>query len=230
MHADWHPGEPDSPAETEDDVPAAAPEHPHAATMHAWFSGVGKVRDALIAGDRNAIATQAEALAATLEEGAFPDAWQASVDDLRDHARATATAESLDAAAIQVAQMADDCGGCHDALDVVDLVEDALPPDDDVPEGTSTAEIMARHGFGATRMWEGMVAPSSRRWIRGTTMFVITPNCLETEPKRGTPCARTHALARRAHLVDDRAARTELYGQLLATCADCHAAARPASP
>ncbi len=197
--------------------------------MHAWFSGVGEVRDALIAGDRDAIARQAQALARTLDDGSFPAAWQPSVDELRSHAHAAAAEPSLDAAASLVAQMADECGACHDALGVVALVEDALPPDDDVPEGTSAAQIMARHGFGATRMWEGMVAPSPRRWIRGTTMFVITPDCAQTQPDEGTHCERTRSLARRAHLVEDRTARTELYGQLLATCADCHAAARPAA-
>lgn len=226
MHADWHPDgpRPATDAADEDETPPAA--HPHATTMHAWFAGVGNVRDALIAGDLDAVGRDADTLVTDLDEAQFPAAWRDSVAGLRTHAAAAADADSLDTAAVEVAAMADACGGCHAALEAVDLVEQALPPDEDVPEGTTTPEIMARHGFGATRMWEGIVAPSPRRWIRGTTMFVITPDCVDTPPAEGSHCARTRALARRAHLEDDRPTRTALYGELLATCADCHTKTR----
>jgi len=225
VRADWDPSGPAHHPPASADPEPTEP-GPHAAQMHSWFDGVTAARDAMIAGDGPAVTVAAEQLSAALPAGpgTVPKTWRPSIDQLRADAVELQHATELGAAASAIARMANTCGQCHASLGVVPAVEAALVTDDAVPRGATAHDVMRGHAFGAERMWEGMVLPSTDRWVRGTTMFVITPDCPQDGATAGSDsrCDRTRALARRAHLVDDPRGRVALYGEILVTCAGCH--------
>ncbi len=213
------------------DAVEAAPEQrvrsPEAEAMHRWLLDLGALRDAVVQGDLPAVQIDAQRWVAGLDGDVVE--WKDSLIEIRAEAERLATAESLQHAAVSVAKLAGDCGRCHEARGVVELVAGGLPPDRDPPPSGHQPDEMARHQWAAVRMWEGLVAPSVPRWIRGTTMFAILPDCpserdAQTEAVRR--CERPRAIARRARRSDNRVARVSLYGRLLTTCADCHAQPR----
>lgn len=194
--------------------------------MHAWMLQLADVRDAAVAGDLDAVHAGARTWLGALQDDVAPD-WDAQVADVRREATTLSEAESLDKAAEAIARLAGSCGRCHETKGVVDAVDEHLPPDTDPPKGDSPQEVMRQHRWAAARMWEGLVGPSEPRWTRGTTMFVILPDCPEDTGATEGPdrCHEARALARRAHVVEASEGRISLYGRLLTTCADCHTAA-----
>jgi hypothetical protein len=86
---------------------------------------------------------------------------------------------------------------------------------------------MRLHAWGVARLHEGLLGPSSERWLQGTATFAALPGCEQPEPARRELCSRVKALAHRAHVAETAEARVHLYGELLGTCAACHARSAP---
>ena len=136
------------------------------------------------------------------------------------HADAVSNSDSHEQAAAGIAHLARSCGACHAQL----LGEVTLPGAPPLERGASLDAIMQQHGWAANRMWEGLVAASVERWTMGTGTFAALPRCEQTLLEGGEMpvCARVRSLANRAHVADDWATRTRLFGELLAGCGECH--------
>ena len=233
----WDPsrdGRPEAGQEAHAATTPAEPAEPseHARRMHTWFAELEVLRDHVVVGNREALASGAAQLVQRLElPGDFPEEWQRHVDELRAPAARLAEPDvTLHESAAALAKLTATCGACHQAIGVVERVEEALPDDGDPPEGATQDAVMHQHRWAAARMWEGLVVPSTRRWIRGTTAFVIVPDCPD-DPAVGADdrCDHVRAVARRAHLAESRARQVALYGEVLATCAGCHTPPAPIS-
>jgi hypothetical protein len=148
-----------------------------------------------------------------------PEAWAPHVAALRIEVRTLVGADDLPAAAHATARIAAQCGACHDALDIDPRLEEQPMPDGDLDERSR----MRLHAWGMARLREGLVGPSLDRWLQGTATFAALPGCREADASRRELCTRVELLAHRAHVTETTSARVHLYGELLATCAGCHA-------
>lgn len=202
----------------------------NARRMHEWFVQLATLQDAAIAADGAALSTRARKLGEGIDlVDAVPEPWQAHATELRTQVLRLADPQRAPAdAAAALARATSTCGACHTATEVVSAVEAALPDDGDPPGG----DRMDQHAWAARRMWEGLVTPSERRWVRGTAAFSLLPTCDAHSGAEGDDasdeCNRAFRLARRAHNVESWEDRTAVYGELLTTCAGCHAKAEVA--
>lgn len=214
-------GSPAAPEVTEPPRTAAAD------AMHRWLLELSGLRDAAVQGDLPAIKDGASRWVAGLDRD-VPQ-WREAVQGIRTEGQRLAAAQTMFDAAASVGRLAASCGACHESRGISSDVDEGLPADQDPPPGERSRDAMEQHAWAANRMWEGLVAPSVPRWIRGTTMFAILPECPDDEAVGSAPnakrCERARALARRARLAEEPAARASLYGRLLATCAECHTSA-----
>jgi hypothetical protein len=88
---------------------------------------------------------------------------------------------------------------------------------------------MRRHQWAAERLWDGLVVPSDEAWKWGATSLSEAPLAPEQltpgkspVPKVGELAQAVHAIARQATEVERVDVRADLYGDVLATCAECH--------
>jgi hypothetical protein len=88
---------------------------------------------------------------------------------------------------------------------------------------------MRRHLWAADRLWEGLIGPSDERWrvgaqvLRDAALYTDALTQDVAKYEQVTKLAWTvHEIGARADITRDRHARSELYGQLLGTCARCH--------
>lgn len=158
------------------------------------------------------------------------DAWKPFVEQMRSAAREVVTAPDLPGAAVRAAQLGRTCSRCHEAQTAVVTFAWEPPPDD----GPALATQMKRHQWAAARLWEGLVGPSDAMWNQGATTL-STLRLDEIAAARGAArgdvpalAARVRELAGRATTLVDQDDRALLYGELLSTCAGCHALVRPA--
>jgi hypothetical protein len=88
---------------------------------------------------------------------------------------------------------------------------------------------MTDHAWAAARLWEGLVGPSPALWSTGAGALADSTLTIVAEGGElgvGDDVARIKLLATRAKKAETQDARAELYGQIMATCARCHAAIR----
>lgn len=225
-----------APASPDDDVASTTPTQPTertelddpdavAAYMQQHFEEVSQIKEAVIDGDVEAAREQAEALAARAGQAAPPQAWKPHLEPFSKATEAARTANDLAAAAKSVGRLAAACGGCHRALEAKPVFD--APPEPEAEDEDSVRADMERHQWAADRMWEGMVAPSEHAWSEGTRVFGEAVGCPQgADPEVYPPelCRRVHALGRRAKKTQELAARGEVYGEFLQTCAECHRA------
>lgn len=165
--------------------------------------------------------------------GAAPDeaglaAWAVQAATVRDRAAAVASAPSLDEACQRTARLAEACAHCHADAGVISefRVPPRLPPDQPTLEAR-----MARHLWAVERIREGMIGGDAEPWRTGLEVLAQAPL-----PWRAADAPRK-ALAQQLHDIADRGRRrgatagsderTRTYGELLATCAACHATTAP---
>lgn len=94
------------------------------------------------------------------------------------------------------------------------------------------AAQMAGHQWAAARMWDGLIGPSTERWLDGARKLAKSSLMITAESDQlgiADDAARVRLLANRA-LKTKIGDRPELYGELLATCAGCHHAIRDVRP
>jgi cytochrome c553 len=143
---------------------------------------------------------------------------------LQQAARLTAQASTLDAAASGVATMARICGECHVANG------GPKPPavDPDQPRAAkrdTLAKRMIRHMVAADELWEGLTMPSEAAWKAGADALRHAPTTAHQALPRGfvTRLLEVRELGEDADEAQTPEQRSNVLGQLLATCAECHA-------
>jgi len=190
--------------------------------MHASFDLARAIERVLIRGKLE----DARPLAASLAGAAEPPGlapWATQLALVRSRAQAVATAPGIDEGCRRAAQLAEACARCH--IDASAQAEFRSPPA--APDDRDTIPArMARHQWAVSRIWEGMVGSADDAWIAGLDVLATTPL---PWPKLGSERAalagRLQQLASQAKRVpvtrlDER---TRMYGEILVTCAACHA-------
>ena len=82
---------------------------------------------------------------------------------------------------------------------------------------------MRRHEWAAERLWQALLLQDDDTWIRGAAAFADDPLHGEAVPAGVAPLAKkVHELGAKAAETTDWDERGALYGEVLATCADCH--------
>jgi len=155
-------------------------------------------------------------------------AWSAEAARASAAALALSDAASLDEACRLAPRVAQACGDCHRRAGTTPVRGPVPPPPPDDP--TPRAR-MARHQWAADRLWEGLVWTSDRAWCAGLEVLAAAP--LPSLPDvAGARLQRLARAALDAASRDTPADRASAYGELLVTCAGCHASheARVAPP
>ena len=122
--------------------------------------------------------------------------------------------------------MARECGDCHAEQRHrpyfgPDIHAPAAPPPD------SLGERMQQHMWAADRMWEGLTASVDAAWNAGASALARVP---DHSPAGEPPLPADFVaqlialrdLGTRALASSTSKERAEVYGLLLASCADCH--------
>lgn len=190
--------------------------------MSSHFDAAAVVHTAVVHGD----------LAGAREPGRWlaehsppdlPAETEAYVAELQKYARRAADARNLEDAAYATGRIAQACGACH--REYAGGPVPVLPPP--AEEGTDLPIHMIRHAWAVKRMWEGLVVPSDDAWMAGALALEAAPLQPAVAPSEKAEEIdylekRCHALGSRAQLVAGPSARARIYGELIATCADCH--------
>ena len=183
------------------------------------------IRDAVARGDLDGAKREAAGLALLPVEGPIDPAWKRKLDAMNVAAARIANAADLKDAAHGLGPLAKTCGDCHTMLG---------RPWPAVPAPTGQASgvqpFMVRHEWAASRMWDGLAIPSDDAWKAGALALAEEPISPEALTPGKTPVAKVgeleqlvHELGRKAETTDKVDARMQLYGETMATCAECHA-------
>lgn len=192
--------------------------------MHGHFNALREVHRALLFGDLKKARRAARGLAEMAAPGGLPG-WEASVARIRDTASRLTRARSARRARRLVADLAVQCGDCHeDTADVSRFVGESEPFDDG-----SAAGRMARHEWAAGSVWLGLVGPSQDLWRDGLAALAsppLLPEAFTDDRERhrrvDALSRRMAALAARARNLEDDDAQAAAFADLLEVCASCH--------
>ena len=188
--------------------------------VHAMHGA--RIRDAVARGDLDGVHASSRALRQLILSTERP-APQTTLGEVVAVTQRLESITDLPAAARTFAVLAERCGACHAAFGGPRSLPAEAPPN-----MAGIEPRMQRHQWGASRLWEGLVAPSDEAWRSGALALSDAPLASELPP--GTSnipeieklSASVHDIGAKAGSSTSPRARTELYGQLLATCADCH--------
>lgn len=185
------------------------------------------VRDAIVRGDLATAQRNARDLGAIRVNGSPEIAERAQT--MSDAAKAIAAAPDLSAAARATGGLVQTCADCHARLTgPTRLAIEPAPRDEGGRRGR-----MRRHVWAMNELWDGLVGNSEAPWRAGAAALadpalasseLIPAKSRTPEVERLAEDVRT--LGARAAAADDTTVRAGLYGELLATCADCHARTR----
>ena len=191
--------------------------------MREHFTRGAAIRDAIIRADLEAVRAPAQWLAEHPQEDLPPSALP-HIGEMKRIAGEVASASDLSHAALGLARLAAACGGCHTAVDATPTLMAALPQGED---NTLTGR-MRKHYRAADLLYRGLVVPSTHSWNLGAEALSADPATLDLkrgatpQPDIETLAQRLHDLAEHARKVEDPKSRSEIYGQMLETCAECH--------
>lgn len=196
--------------------------------MRDHFAAVSDLQRALARGHLD----QAKEDARWIVEHEEPDqlaTWAMDVNAMKQAARDVLAAPDVPTAAAHVSHLGRSCSRCHEQTAAVVTFAWEEPPG----ETSSLASQMQRHQWAARRLWEGLVGPNDGVWKHGAQVLATT-QLDTTAASGGSPradvtelAARVRALATKATTLDEQDDRAALYGELLSTCAGCHALVRP---
>ncbi len=219
--------------------PATTPQAA-AAHMGEYFEHVNAAQVAIIRGDLDGVREPAvwiaehesiAGLALPIEQWSSdtPEGWEAHDPEIRAAARRMAEAQTFEEAAAASSMMVKECGSCHQKVGAEPRVRElgaiGVPPS----ESLAAVAHMLRHQWAVHQMWIGMINPSDEAWREGAEVLADAP----LEPQHLTEGAesteRVRELAERIHELGAQALeprvwtiRAEIYGELLASCGDCH--------
>jgi len=198
---------------------------------HTFWDAVD-ARDALIEGDLEAARVAARSLRDRAYGDTVPGDWKTFIGDMRKHANDLALAPDLETAAIALGMISLSCGSCHWFADhgpvqLPDVQVVELAPGDE-----QLRDRMLRHVIASEQMWEGLIIPSDHVWHQGTLAFTRAPFAppvdqgVVVDPEAHAQIEELRSLASKARVATSHKKRAELYGELVARCAACHAGQR----
>ena len=203
---------------------AAAQDSDLALHMQEHLQRITQIRTNVIRGDLQGLRPPATWLA---QHEPSPEAsilYVPFILSMQDHASKILEAGDIRTAAADVSAIATDCANCHIASAVAIDFGNAPEP----PAWSDMVSHMQRHEWAIDRLWEGLIGPSDVSWSRGVRMLAEAP-LHGTEAAWDDAVAGGDEMARRVHNLGKEAAtallphaRAEVYGQMLAVCADCH--------
>jgi cytochrome c553 len=192
------------------------------ALMEQHYMAVIEAHDSVIAGDHATAKARLTTLAAQDLPPQAPEAWKALHQAMQKAASAGESAHDVPSAASAVAGVVQTCGQCHSELGRAPFQhKPPTPAPSDV-----VADKMQSHQWATERLWEGVAGPADPAWQRGAAalsesrVFPADREGVAAEVLEQEAALRT--LGGRA-LETAPADRAALYGELLATCAGCHA-------
>ena len=204
-------------------APAAA--NASAPHMPPHYADAVHVRDAVVRGDL--VRSTCRGRPTWLAPRSRPAGQGRTVHATAMNAAALRVGQAVDAAAAAApaAAMLGTCGECHRALSVLPAI--AAQP---IPAVGETVGHMLNHRRASDQLMEGLVMPSSTAWNDGAQALRTMPITRGKLPKDPKLTPEVMAGEQRLHQLADRAAaatatpdREAVYGEMLATCASCHA-------
>lgn len=212
---------PEAPAEDVAEPAEPPPPTEAQAQMHDRYEAVDTIRAAFVRGDLEVAKAVARSLRPVSAE--LPEAAVAHRDVVPDRARALIAAEDVGAGAQAFASLVAGCGTCHAAAEATWTWETPAQV-----EGEDLPEHMQRHLWAVDRMWEALLTHDAERFELGASALSDAPLTGEDPPDEEDPPGIS-ALARRVHEragaaagAGDFEARAAIYGDILASCAECH--------
>lgn len=200
-----------------------------ASRMKNHFIKGFEAKDAVVRGDLDGARAAAKWLAESTDpvEG-MGERWDVRIGEMRAVSLSISQASDVPTAAAGVADLAATCGSCHLDLGKGPTYGVGEPP----PVGEGVKAHMARHQWAADRFWEGLTGPNEEAWLKASE--VMKDDALvahsEDEGVAGTVTVASQPHAEQVHRIGASAAaagslaeKSEIYGELLATCAGCHA-------
>lgn len=193
------------------------------AQMHARFGVLTALRDHVVQGRLEEAKTAAASLAALDPPEGLPGPWRPWVAAVDEHAEKAAQAPDLATAASEVGRIAVGCADCHGAMQGGPGLEGAheIPP-----QAWDEGQNMPLHKWAVDWMWLGLLGDSDEAWRRGAAELDKQPLVprFEQAPPGGLRELEqlVYVIANKALETDELEARGELYGNLVATCAQCH--------
>ncbi|HTR49853.1 MAG TPA: hypothetical protein VMJ10_04040 [Kofleriaceae bacterium] len=195
--------------------------------MHENLGLLRAIEKLLVRGKLDDARAFARAIAEAPDEPGFaPFAKRATA--VRERAAALADATTVDEACRREARLAAACAECHVDAGVIPEFDEPppLPPDDATVSGR-----MTRHLWATDRLWEGMVGNSETSWRAGLDVLAAAPAPWAKADREREPIAhqlqRLASDARQLQGVEQIRDKAREYGEILATCAACHAVAKP---
>jgi cytochrome c553 len=190
--------------------------------MHARYAATTNIENAIVFSDLPRAQAEARFVASLEEPDALPE-WRPYIDAIRASADQVAASKDTMTAAKTMAVLGRRCAACHEAVPAKIVFPKVPAPTDD----PKLVRQMLGHQWAAARLWEGVIGPSPERWTDGARALANSRFAIAAEGGPGSPgiaddVARMHLLANRALTAKTPDTRSELYGQLLATCARCH--------
>lgn len=199
-----------------------------ATQMHEHLDRMATIKSMIIRGNLDGVREPAMWLADHETASGLPENFEPYVDLMRQYARDVNNAPDLKSAAISVSQIAKTCSNCHLVNEVqIEFGYDQVPA-----EWSDTVSHMQRHQWAVDRLWDGLIGPSENAWNRGLNMLVDVPlhaDDVTDEELADVDTAALDRITRRIHdlagvgtIATTPAARSELYGEMLGLCAECH--------
>ena len=194
--------------------------------MHEHLTRIGTIKAAIVAGSLVGVREPAIWLADHKTVAGLPADFEPYVVQMKSYARHVIEADDLGTAAIAVSQMAKTCGNCHLVNGVnLEFGYDQTPREDIEDVVTH----MQRHQWAADHLWAGLIGPSDSAWNRGADMLIDVPlesddvtTVTEHHAEIGRIARRIHALGGISTETVTPDARSDLYGEVLGLCANCH--------
>jgi len=187
--------------------------------MDAHFEVLATARDAVIRGDLDGAKAALTTLATHPTAEGLPEGWQPYVAELRTRAMDAEKVNDLQQAGPKVAEVAAECGACHQAMGASVKPWAPARPEPD----------MSRHAWGMERLWDSLVVPDAAAWTSGTAALSEVLRVREVDGKSEPMPLIVHVFAERVRRLAGAGAhastpgeRADLYGQLLHACAACH--------
>lgn len=201
------------------DAPAGAPTG-SACPMTAFPQHVRALREAVLRNDASVVRSELAWMSAS---GALPSSLH--VPTSPPEQSADAAAEQAHTASVFLGELGVVCNRCHAQGHPL-----ALPPPSPPVAGTGVAPHMQRHLWAIDHLWDGLIGPSEIDWNQGVAVLAgsdLDPTLFAGRNDQDSPAGYIAPWIRRTGLealrTADPAARGRMYGDLLATCADCHA-------
>ena len=185
--------------------------------MHARYDIAMWIEDAVARADL----ARARGLArdADIDEPDAVPRWRPYLQAVRDATHEVERSDDLVTAARATSELARACARCHEAIGAHVMFDTQPPPSMD----SSLATEMSAHAWAATQMWEGLVGPADDRWTAGATLLAKAPIPSQAS---GDDVDWMRSYASHAATLVDQDRRAQLFGQILTTCAHCHAELR----